>query len=67
MDSFGDFLGSLFEGVGDVAGEAVIAAAVDGGYERAMPGAGEGGPGDASGTYERYLAGGPRDLNINDL
>jgi hypothetical protein len=67
MDGLGDFLGSLFEGVSEVAGEAAFAAAADGGYDSTMPGAGEGGRDVASETYERYLCGGPRDLNINDL
>jgi hypothetical protein len=63
MDGFGEFLGNLFEGVPEVVGEAIFAS---GGGDRTMPDAGEGGEA-AYETYERYLAGGPRDLNINDL
>jgi hypothetical protein len=61
MDGFGDFLGGLFEG----AGEAAEWFGIEGpGGEAERPAPYEG---DVPATYERYLAGGPRDLNINDL
>jgi len=66
MEGFGEFLGSLFEGASEAASEAAFAAAA-GGYESSMPEAGEGGRDVADETYERYLCGGPRALNINDL
>jgi hypothetical protein len=66
MDGFGDFLGGLFrEAVGAAADGSWEAPDV--GYDSTMPEAGQGGRVVAAQTYERYLAGGPRDLNINDL
>ncbi len=64
MDGFGEFLGSLIEGVT----EGAMAATPWGedGYDRGGREADGNGAG-AYETYERYLAGGPRDLNINDL
>jgi hypothetical protein len=64
MESFGELfkgVGELFAGLSEVAGEregAEIAA-------EALAGDGEDGP--AAGTVDRYLAGGPRPLNLNDI
>jgi len=65
MDGFGDFFGNLIGGLSEAGGDAVVPWA-GGGYDSSMPEAGQGGQ-VADESYERYLAGGPRDLNINDL
>jgi len=66
MDGFGEFLGNLFEGAGQAAEVAgwfgVDVPGREADYERPEPPEAE-----TALTYERYLAGGPRDLNINDL
>jgi len=69
MDGLGEFLGGLFrEAVADAADGAGSWEGPDYGYaDSSMPEAGDGGRVVASTTYERYLAGGRRDLNINDL
>ncbi len=66
MDGFGKFLNAVFAEATDDDVEAVPSWSGPGGYDSTMPEAGEGGRAVAY-SYERYLAGGPRDLNINDL
>ena len=57
--AIGRLIGGVAGAVGEGAGEAVV-----GGIVEAASGRDE----DASdATYERYLAGAPRELNINDL
>lgn len=68
MDAFeglfgaiGELFGGVASGVGEGAGEAVV-----GGIVGAATG-GDDDEADANATYERYLAGAPRALNVNDL
>lgn len=60
MDDFGDLLGSLAEGLG------IFGEAREKMREATSPSAAEGG---AEGFVQttRYLAGGPRELDINDI
>ncbi|MDQ6943267.1 MAG: hypothetical protein M3169_12240 [Candidatus Eremiobacteraeota bacterium] len=67
MGGFGDLfgaLGELFGGVTGAVGEGAVEA-VAGGVIEGVRG-GEDAP-DVDATYERYLAGAPRALNVNDL
>jgi hypothetical protein len=57
--AIGRLIGGVAGAVGEGAGEAVVAGVVE-----SAAGGDDDGP-DA--TYERYLAGAPRELNINDL
>ncbi len=54
---FGEFIGAIFEGVADAGIERTVETFVEGG---------RGERGDRAATYERYLCGEPRTLNIND-
>jgi hypothetical protein len=59
--AIGEFFGGVAGAVGEGAGEAVV-----GGIVGAATGDDDV-AGDASATYERYLVGAPRALNVNDL
>jgi len=66
MEGFGELfgaIGELFGGAAEFAGENVVEA-VAGGFVDAAREGNETGP-DA--VYERYLAGAPRPLHVNDL
>jgi hypothetical protein len=63
MDGFGDVLGELFGGIFEVAGERGTEAAVETFGERGRRTDLDRDPNATT----RYLAGGPRQLNINDL
>jgi hypothetical protein len=59
MEGFGELLGSLAEGLG------LLGEAREKMREATSPSAAEGGEGFVDTT--RYLAGGPRELNVNDI
>jgi len=64
MDSFGDIFGGLGDVLGGIFGGDAAAEGVMGLGEVFSP---EGRRGEAPAiVYERYLCGGPRQLNIND-
>ncbi len=66
MDGLGSLfgaIGELFGGVTEFAGENAVEAVGAGMIEAAR----DDGDDDTGATYERYLAGGPRTLNVNDL
>ena len=68
MGGFGDLfgaLGDLFGGVTAGAGEKGFEAAAS--VAGALNGDDDDDEAGADATYERYLAGGPRPLNVNDL
>ena len=65
MDAFRSLLGGLAQAIPGVA-EAGAAAGIELGGEREAPGLGDDDD-EAAGTYTRYLAGGPRELDINDI
>ena len=55
----GRLIGGVAGAVGEGAGEAIVGGVVEAASDGDAP--------DASATYERYLAGAPRALNVNDL
>ncbi len=66
MEAFGELFGAIaeiFGGVAEVAGETGIEVAAAGVMGAAIDS--DDAP-DASATYERYLAGAPRALHVND-
>jgi hypothetical protein len=71
MDGFGDLLGGLGDLLGAMLGDGAEEAGAAAGMG-ALFGAGAGGRRNESqaplpyAAYERYLCGGPRNLNIND-
>ncbi|HEY0394376.1 MAG TPA: hypothetical protein VGD01_07750 [Candidatus Elarobacter sp.] len=64
MENFGELfkgIGELFSGIAETTGEGAAHLAVEAAVDQAYEGS------DASATVGRYLTGGPRMLNINDL
>ena len=62
MGGFGDLFGGLFDALGELG----VFEAVKGGIEAAGDSGGDKPAFDAAAVYERVLAGGSRDLNVND-
>jgi hypothetical protein len=64
MENFGELfkgIGELFSGIAEASGEGAAHLAVEAAVDKAYEGSGE------SATAGRYLTGGPRMLNINDI
>jgi hypothetical protein len=64
MSGFGDLLsgiGELFSGIAEVAAERGAEAVVEAAVHKTVEAS------DETATFERYLTGGPRALNVNDL
>jgi hypothetical protein len=64
MSGFGDLLsgiGELFSGIAEVAGERGAELAVEAAVDKSVEAS------DQTATFERYLTGGPRALNVNDI
>jgi hypothetical protein len=65
MDSFGEMFGGLGDMIGELFGGEAGAEGAMGLAELLAPDGGRRGEAPAA-VYERYLCGGPRQLNIND-